>query len=148
MKEFKFEFLKGGGPGGQSVNKTESACRVTHVPSGIQSFNQDSRDQDHNKKRAFETVKAKLFKIEHDKYYEELGKKRRVQMGTTDRSDKIRTYNFPQDRITDHRIGLTKYGIQQFLNGEMIDEFVEAFQEKVFEDKVNELMFDESENCL
>ena len=138
LKDFKIEFIKGGGPGGQSVNKTESACRVTHLPTGIQAWNQDTRDQDSNKKRAMERVKEQLFKIEHDKYYEELSSKRKNQMGSSDRSDKIRTYNFPQDRITDHRMGLTKFGIAQFLSGD-IDEFIEAYQQFEYELKVKEL---------
>lgn len=142
MKDLKIEFQKGGGPGGQSVNKTESACRVTHVPTGIQALNQESRDQNHNKKVAIEIVKQKLFKIEHDRYYEELGARRKIQMGSTDRSDKIRTYNFPQDRITDHRLSLTKFGIASFMSGDLVEDFIQAFRELEHEAKIKEMFED------
>lgn len=115
--------------------------QVTHLPTGIQALNQESRDQNHNKKIAIDIVKQKLFKIEHDKYYEELGNKRRLQMGSTDRSDKIRTYNFPQDRITDHRMGLTKFGILDFMSGgDLMNEFVEEFRNLEYEAKIKELL--------
>ena len=140
MKDLKIEFQRGGGPGGQSVNKTESACRVLHIPTGIQTLNQDGRDQEQNKKRAIEIVKEKLFKIEHDKYYNDISQKRKIQIGTSDRSDKIRTYNFPQDRITDHRMGLTKFGIDSFMNGDMFEEFIQAFKEVEYDAKVNEMI--------
>ena len=140
MKDFKIDFLKGGGPGGQSVNKTESACRVTHVPSGIQAFNQEQREQEANKRRAIEIVKEKLFKIEHDRYYEELSKRRKLQVSGSDRSDKIRTYNFPQDRITDHRMGYTRYGIQDFLSGNLVEDFIAEFRRKENEEKLQELL--------
>ena len=78
MKDLKIEFQKGGGPGGQSVNKTESACRVMHIPTGIQAVNQDGRDQEFNKRRAIEIVKEKLFKIEHDKYIEDISRRRKL----------------------------------------------------------------------
>lgn len=145
MKELRIEFQKGGGPGGQSVNKTESACRVTHIPTGIQAYNQDSRDQTQNKKLAIDAVKEKLFKIEHDKYYEEISQKRKLQMGSTDRSDKIRTYNFPQDRITDHRMSMTRFGIADFMGGELIEEFIQAFRDLQHQAKIKE-MFEESDN--
>jgi peptide chain release factor 1 len=142
LKDLKIDFQKGGGPGGQSVNKTESACRVTHIPTGIQALNQDSRDQNHNKKIAIDIVKQKLFKIEHDKYYQEIGRKRRIQMGSTDRSDKIRTYNFPQDRITDHRLSLTRFGISSFMSGDLVEEFIQAFRDLEYEAKIKEMFED------
>ena len=114
---------------------------MTHIPTNIQALNQESRDQNHNKKVAIEIVKQKLFKIEHDKYYEELGQKRRTQMGSTDRSDKIRTYNFPQDRITDHRMGLTKFGITDFMSGgDLMNEFIEEYKKLEYEAKIKELI--------
>ncbi len=143
MKDLKIDFQKGGGPGGQSVNKTESACRVMHIPTGIYTVNQDQRDQDQNKRRAIEIIKEKLFKIEHDKYMEDITRRRKLQMGTTDRSDKIRTYNFPQDRITDHRMGLTKFGIADFMAGNSIGEFIDAYRQVEHEAKIKEL-FDEN----
>ena len=115
--------------------------KITHIPTGVQALNQESRDQNHNKKVAIEIVKQKLFKIEHDKYYEELGQKRRSQMGTTDRSDKIRTYNFPQDRITDHRTSFTKFGILDFMSGgDLMNEFIEEYRSLEYEEKIKELL--------
>ena len=109
------------------------------MPTGIQAVNQDGRDQEFNKRRAIEIVKEKLFKIEHDKYMEDISRRRKLQMGTTDRSDKIRTYNFPQDRITDHRMGFTKFGISDFMAGNTIGVFVKAWREKEHEAKITEL---------
>lgn len=111
-----------------------------HIPTGIWTVNQDGRDQDQNKKKAIEIVKQKLFKIEHDKYYEEQSARRKTQMGSSDRSDKIRTYNFPQDRITDHRLGMTKFGIPAFLSGNMVEDFVDAYKQHLYEIKVEELL--------
>lgn len=142
MKDLKIDFQKGGGPGGQSVNKTESACRVTHIPTGIQALNQESRDQNHNKKIAIDIVRQKLFKIEHDRYYEDISQRRKIQMSSTDRSDKIRTYNFPQDRITDHRLSLTKFGISAFMSGDLIEDFIQAFRDLEYEAKIREMFQD------
>lgn len=141
MKDLRIEFTRSSGPGGQSVNKTESACRVTHVPTGVQAFIQEQRDQDANKKRALEVVKEKLFKLEHDRYVSEISSKRKLQIGTSDRSDKIRTYNFPQDRITDHRIGMTRFGIPGFLGGgDIIKEYIDGFKEVENEAKIEEML--------
>lgn len=141
MKDLKIEFTRSSGPGGQSVNKTESACRITHVPSGVQAFIQEQRDQDANKKRAMEVLKEKLFKIEHDKYVSDISSRRKLQIGTSDRSDKIRTYNFPQDRITDHRIGMTRFGIPSFLGGgDIIKEYIDAFKAVENEAKIQEML--------
>lgn len=141
MKDLKIEFTRSSGPGGQSVNKTESACRITHVPSGVQAFIQEQRDQDANRKRAMEVLKEKLFKIEHDKYVSDISSRRKLQIGTSDRSDKIRTYNFPQDRITDHRIGMTRFGIPGFLGGgDIIKEYIDAFKSVENEAKIQEML--------
>lgn len=141
MKDLKIEFTRSSGPGGQSVNKTESACRITHVPSGVQAFIQEQRDQDANRKRAMEVLKEKLFKIEHDKYVSDISSRRKLQIGTSDRSDKIRTYNFPQDRITDHRIGMTRFGIPGFLGGgDIIKEYIDAFKAVENEAKIQEML--------
>ena len=92
--------MRASGPGGQSVNTTDSACRVTHVPTGMQVVNKEGKSQEANKGRAIEIIKQKLFEIEYEKYTSEMARQRKSQVGTGDRSEKIRTYNFPQDRIT------------------------------------------------
>lgn len=115
------------GPGGQSVNTTYSAVRLTHVPTGIVAQCQDEKSQIKNKEKAMKVLRARLFEIEYNKWLEEVSKKRKTMVSTGDRSAKIRTYNFPQSRLTDHRIGLTLYSLDAVMNGE-IDEIIEQLQ--------------------
>ncbi len=115
------------GPGGQSVNTTYSAVRLTHVPTGIVAQCQDEKSQIKNKEKAMKVLRGRLYEIEHNKWLEEVSKKRKTMVSTGDRSAKIRTYNFPQSRLTDHRIGLTLYSLDAVLNGE-IDEIIEQLQ--------------------
>lgn len=125
-KELKFEFCRSQGPGGQHVNKTESACRVTHLPTGIAVLIQDQREQHKNKMRALEVLREKLYQLEFEKKREEEKKSRKTQIGSGDRSDKIRTFNFQQDRITDHRLNKTVFGIERNLQtGEFFDECIQ-----------------------
>jgi len=124
-KELKIDTCRASGAGGQHVNKTESAIRVTHIPTGIVVYCQDQRSQVQNKETALNILKTKLYdkyKTEQDEKYAE---NRRTQIGTGDRSERIRTYNYPQGRLTDHRINYTVYSLTEFLNGD-IEELIEA----------------------
>lgn len=115
------------GPGGQSVNTTYSAVRITHLPSGLVVSCQDEKSQHKNKERALRVLRARLFDLAHQAQQAELAEARRSQVGTGDRSERIRTYNYPQSRVTDHRIGLTSHRLEAILEGEL-DELVEALQ--------------------
>lgn len=109
------------GPGGQSVNTTYSAVRLTHVPTGVVAQCQDEKSQIKNKEKAMKVLRARLYEIEHNKWLEEISKKRKTMVSTGDRSAKVRTYNFPQSRLTDHRIGLTLYSLDAVMNGDIQD---------------------------
>ena len=138
-KEMKFEYMRSQGPGGQHVNKTESACRATHIATGISVMMQDERCQSTNKARAIELLREKLYRIEFTKKITKEIEKRKTQIGTGDRSDKIRTFNFPQDRITDHRLGKTVFGIKQILaSGELFEECIEEMKKLEIENMVRE----------
>jgi len=100
MRDLKFEYMRASGPGGQSVNTTDSACRATHIPTGLSVLNKEMKNQEANKNRAIEIIRQKLFEIEFTKRMTDIMQRRKSQIGTGDRSEKIRTYNFPQDRIT------------------------------------------------
>lgn len=135
-KDIKYQYTRSSGAGGQSVQKTDSACRATHIPTGLSVFIQEERSQDHNRKRATEILKERLFEIEYQKTIEAETKRRKSQIGTMDRSEKIRTYNYPQDRITDHRTGLTLFGIQNMMGGNLLQKFIDAYMNKVYEEKL------------
>ncbi|HET8910569.1 MAG TPA: peptide chain release factor 1 [Ktedonobacteraceae bacterium] len=123
--EIRVDVYRSTGHGGQSVNTTDSAVRITHLPTGLVVTCQDEKSQLKNKTKAMGVLKARLWDLEEAKRQEELSKSRRSQVQTGDRSEKIRTYNFPQDRVTDHRIGLTRHNLPGVLNGEL-DEFIDA----------------------
>ena len=123
--DIEIDTYRASGAGGQHINKTSSAIRITHLPSGIVVTCQDQRSQHKNKDKAMRVLKAKLYEIERQKHDSELAENRKSQVGTGDRSERIRTYNFPQRRVTDHRIGFTLYQIDQFINGDM-DELIDA----------------------
>ncbi len=131
MKDIKIDVMRASGAGGQSVNRTESAVRLHHIPTGILVHCQEGKSQTANKERAFQILAAKLQKLEDEKVLKEASDVRLDQIGTGDRSERIRTYNFPQTRITDHRIGLTIHQLDQVMSGQfeyLIDPLIAYFQ--------------------
>ena len=124
-EDLKIDVYRSAGHGGQSVNTTDSAVRITHLPTGIVVACQDERSQLQNKARALSILRARLYDMEQRRQWEELDETRRQQVGGGERSEKIRTYNFPQNRATDHRIGLTSYRLQDVLVGDL-DEFIDT----------------------
>ena len=124
-KDIRIDLFRSSGAGGQKVNKTESAIRITHFPTGIVVSCQDERSQTQNKEKAFAMLRAKLYDFYQQQKEAEYKQNRKSQVGTGDRSERIRTYNFPQGRVTDHRIGLSLFNIDGFMNGD-IDEMIEA----------------------
>ena len=123
--DMQIDTFRASGAGGQHVNKTESAIRITHLPTGTVVECQDERSQHKNRERAMKILASRLYEAEREKQHAELAAERKSQVGTGDRSERIRTYNFPQGRVTDHRIGLTLYKIEQIMNG-TIDEIIDA----------------------
>jgi peptide chain release factor 1 len=115
------------GPGGQSVNTTYSAIRLTHIPSGIVVSCQDEKSQIKNYEKALKVLRSRLFEVEHKKYLDEIARKRKTMVSTGDRSAKIRTYNWPQSRVTDHRINLTLYNLPTIINGD-VQPLIDALQ--------------------
>ena len=125
MSDVDVDTFRASGAGGQHVNKTESAIRLTHRPTGIVVECQDERSQHKNRERAFKILRSKIYEIQRAQQASEIAAERKSQVGTGDRSERIRTYNYPQGRVTDHRIGLTLYKLEAFLNGDM-DEMIDA----------------------
>ncbi|AFK85351.1 MULTISPECIES: peptide chain release factor 1 [Thermoanaerobacterium] len=123
--DIKIDVFRSGGHGGQSVNTTDSAVRLTHIPTGIVISCQDERSQLQNRERAMKILRAKLYEMAREEKEREISMTRKLQVGTGDRSERIRTYNFPQGRVTDHRIGLTLYKLQMVLDGDL-DEIIDA----------------------
>ena len=126
-KDLKIDTYRSGGAGGQHVNKTESAIRITHLPTGIVVQCQDERSQIKNREKAMKVLKSKLYDKMQEDADKEYSQNRRAQVGTGDRSERIRTYNFPQGRVTDHRINLTLYSLENFMNGD-IKEMLDALR--------------------
>jgi len=124
-KDIRIDVMRASGNGGQCVNTTDSAVRLTHYPTGIVIYSQTEKSQLQNKEKAFALLRAKLYDIEQQKAKDAEAELRRSQVGTGDRSEKIRTYNFPQGRVTDHRIGLTLYKLDKIMNGDL-DEIIDA----------------------
>ncbi len=125
MSDLQIDTFRSSGAGGQHVNKTESAIRITHLPTGLVVECQDERSQHKNKERALKILRSRLAEIEREKQEAAVASERKNQVGTGDRSERIRTYNYPQGRVSDHRIGLTLYKLEQVLNGNL-DEFIDA----------------------
>jgi peptide chain release factor 1 len=124
-EELRIDVYRSSGPGGQSVNTTDSAVRITHVPTGLVVTCQDEKSQHKNKAKALKVLQARLLDLKQQEQQRQIAQERKTQVGSGDRSERIRTYNFPQGRITDHRIGLTVYRLESVLDGEL-DEFISA----------------------
>ncbi len=127
QEDLKIDVMRAGGPGGQCVNTTDSAVRITHIPTGIVVIQQDEKSQLKNKNKALRVLRARLYDLEESRKRAERAAERRSQVGSGDRSERIRTYNFPQNRVTDHRINLTLYHLDQVMNGEL-DEVIEPLK--------------------
>jgi peptide chain release factor 1 len=125
--ELKIDVYRSTGPGGQSVNTTDSAVRITHVPTGIVVSMQDEKSQLQNREKAMRVLRARLYELERKKREAEESAARRAQIGTGERAEKIRTYNYPESRVTDHRVKLTAHQLDRVLEGDL-DEFTEALQ--------------------
>ena len=136
-KDLRIDIFRSSGPGGQSVNTTDSAVRITHIPTGAVAQCQDEKSQHKNKAKALTVLRSRIYELERQKKEEERALTEKNQVGTGDRSERIRTYNFPQGRVTDHRISLTLYKLDQILNaGESLDEIISAL---VTDDKIKKL---------
>ncbi len=136
-KDLRIDTFCSSGPGGQSVNTTYSAVRITHLPTGMVVSQQDEKSQQKNKAKAMKVLRARLLDMEQRKQQEAIAKDRRSQVGTGERSEKIRTYNFPQSRVTDHRINFTTHQLTNVLNGdltELIDQVVTHYQSEKLKD--------------
>ena len=125
-KELRIDVFRASGPGGQSVNTTDSAVRITHLPTGLVVQQQDEKSQHKNKAKALKVLRARLYEMERARRDAERAATRKSQVGSGDRSERIRTYNFPQGRVTDHRINLTLYKIDKIISGEALDEIIDA----------------------
>ena len=128
--DLRIDVFRAGGPGGQSVNTTDSAVRITHLPTGVVVSQQDEKSQHKNKAKALKILRSRVYEAEKRKKDQERADNRKSQIGSGDRSERIRTYNFPQGRVTDHRINLTLHKLEEFLNGEIHEEMNEALRLK------------------
>ncbi len=137
--DLRIDVFRAGGPGGQSVNTTDSAVRITHLPSGVVVSQQDEKSQHKNKAKALKILRARVYEAEKRKKDKERSQDRKSQIGSGDRSERIRTYNFPQGRVTDHRINLTLHKLEEFLSGEIHEEMNESLRLKEQNLKLMEL---------
>ncbi|MCD6552270.1 peptide chain release factor 1 [Thermotoga sp.] len=138
-EDLRIETFRASGHGGQYVNKTESAVRITHIPTGIVVSCQNERSQYQNKQTALRILRARLYQLQREQLEKELSQKRKSQIGTGERSEKIRTYNFPQNRVTDHRINYTSYKLQEILDGDL-DEIISKLIEHDIESNIEEIL--------
>ena len=137
--DLRIDVFRSSGPGGQSVNTTDSAVRVTHIPSGIVVSQQDEKSQHKNKAKALKILRSKLYDLQRSQQESERAKARKSQIGTGDRSERLRTYNFPQGRVTDHRINMTLYKLTDFLAGDAFKELSDAIQIQFQEEQLENL---------
>ena len=135
--DLRIDVFRAGGPGGQSVNTTDSAVRITHIPTGISVSQQDEKSQHKNKAKGMKILRARLYELERQRIDQERSKDRKSKIGTGDRSERIRTYNFPQGRVTDHRINLTLHKLEEFLEGEIFDEMIESLTLQAQEEQLS-----------
>ena len=137
--DLRIDVFRAGGPGGQSVNTTDSAVRITHIPTGLTVSQQDEKSQHKNKAKGMKILRARLYELERSRIDQERSKDRKTKIGTGDRSERIRTYNFPQGRVTDHRINLTIHKLEEFLEGEVFDEMIESLTLQAQEESLSNL---------
>tara|TARA_B100001121_G_scaffold175180_1_gene152741 strand:+ start:1267 stop:2340 length:1074 start_codon:yes stop_codon:yes gene_type:complete len=139
-KDLRIDVFRSSGPGGQSVNTTDSAVRITHLPTGIVVSQQDEKSQIRNKEKGLKILRSRIYEYERKKLDDERSKYRKSKIGTGDRSERIRTYNYPQGRITDHRINLTFHKLEEFMEGEIFDELIENLVLRSQEEEINQLV--------
>jgi len=137
--DLRIDVFRAGGPGGQSVNTTDSAVRITHIPTGLSVSQQDEKSQHKNKAKGMKILRARLYELERSRIDQERSQDRKSKIGTGDRSERIRTYNFPQGRVTDHRINLTLHKLEEFLEGEVFDEMIESLTLQAQEESLSNL---------
>ena len=137
--DLRIDVFRAGGPGGQSVNTTDSAVRITHIPTGLSVSQQDEKSQHKNKAKGMKILRARLYELERSRIDQERSQDRKTKIGSGDRSERIRTYNFPQGRVTDHRINLTLHKLDEFLEGEVFDEMIESLTLQAQEESLNSL---------
>ena len=137
--DLRIDVFRAGGPGGQSVNTTDSAVRITHIPTGLTVSQQDEKSQHKNKAKGMKILRARLYELERSRIDQERSQDRKSKIGTGDRSERIRTYNFPQGRVTDHRINLTLHKLDEFLEGEIFDEMIESLTLQAQEESLSNL---------
>jgi len=137
--DLRIDVFRAGGPGGQSVNTTDSAVRITHIPTGLTVSQQDEKSQHKNKAKGMKILRARLYELERSRIDQERSLDRKSKIGTGDRSERIRTYNFPQGRVTDHRINLTLHKLEEFLEGEAFDEMIESLTLQAQEESLSKL---------
>jgi peptide chain release factor 1 len=138
-KDLRINVFRSSGPGGQSVNTTDSAVRITHIPTGIVVSQQDEKSQIRNKEKGLKILRSRIYELERQKRDEIRSKDRKSKIGTGDRSERIRTYNFPQGRVTDHRTNLTLHKLEEFMQGEIFDEMIENLTLQVQEEELKNL---------
>jgi len=138
-KDLRIDVFRSSGPGGQSVNTTDSAVRITHIPSGIVVSQQDEKSQIRNKEKGLKILRSRIYDYERQKIDAERSQARKSKIGTGDRSERIRTYNFPQGRVTDHRINLTLHKLEEFMLGEVFDEMIENLIIQAQQEKLSNL---------
>ena len=137
--DLRIDVFRAGGPGGQSVNTTDSAVRITHIPTGLSVSQQDEKSQHKNKAKGMKILRSRLYELERSRIDQERSKDRKTKIGSGDRSERIRTYNFPQGRVTDHRINLTLHKLDEFLEGEVFDEMIESLTLQAQEESLSNL---------